>query len=449
MANPSTKKNPLDYPQYVRGIRPAIADSLPLYIEDELEKVQNSMENLAVASDENTKTQISELKVTLEGADSDITARIATEETVRASQDSALATRIDTVEANLGTANAAITSEQTTRANADSALSSRIDTVSTTVDGHTASITTAQSSIDGLKVRYGVQLNANGYVTGFVQNNDGSSGEFVITADRFAIVDPAAAPGATPVVPFEVVGGVTRIKEAVIDTLTVDKLTDGTNSANMTQDGDILMGTGKIIFDNGTFMKVQGVGFGSSNQFIEWFGPKLASLASCTESNAISYLKTDGSAYFGGSLSAGTLSNSASSSSEAPNTQIALGPFGSNGGAKVLTLSYSFDISTDGNTSCPTSPNPSATVVLYKGAEGDTSTPIATMNLTGTTRCSTSASDAYFQQTISGSTTYTDNDPALTGLKYWAKLTARTNDTVSGPFPPTITQRLTIQSVEQ
>ncbi|MEB3029876.1 hypothetical protein VJI72_08805, partial [Parvimonas micra] len=34
----------------------------------------------------------------------------------------------------------------------------------------------------------------------------------------------------------------------------------------------------KIHFDTGSVMKVSGLGFGSSNQFIEWIGPSQSSL---------------------------------------------------------------------------------------------------------------------------------------------------------------------------
>lgn len=58
----------------------------------------------------------------------------------------------------------------------------------TTLDGRT---TTAESNITGLLARYGVALTVNNYVTGFVQNNDGTTGNFAVLADKFAIVEPA------------------------------------------------------------------------------------------------------------------------------------------------------------------------------------------------------------------------------------------------------------------
>lgn len=98
---------------------------------------------------------------------------------------------------------------------------------------------------------------------------------------------------------------------------------------------------GRTIIKTGSFMKVTGAPFGSSSQFIEWYGPLFSNLNSCTEANAVYYLKNDGSAYFGGSLSAGLLRTSLTTSSLASNASIETGAFGSNGGTIQVVLSYS------------------------------------------------------------------------------------------------------------
>ena len=51
---------------------------------------------------------------------------------------------------------------------------------------------------------------------------------------------------------------------------------------------------GEIIFDNGTNMMVQGIGFGASSNLLLWYGPHQASITTCTKSNAYFYLATDG-----------------------------------------------------------------------------------------------------------------------------------------------------------
>ena len=63
---------------------------------------------------------------------------------------------------------------------------------------------------------------------------------------------------------------------------------------------------GRIIFNNGSYMKVSGIGFGATSDLLEWFGPTQASVNTCSRSNAIYYLATDGTSYFGGSTASGT-----------------------------------------------------------------------------------------------------------------------------------------------
>ncbi|SEJ87634.1 hypothetical protein SAMN05518849_11690 [Sphingobium sp. AP50] len=100
---------------------------------------------------------------------------------------------------------------------------------------------------------------------------------------------------------------------------------------------------GRIMFNNGSVMKVSGSGFGTNSQFIEWFGPALGNINQCSESNATSYLRADGSAYFGGALLAGTLRNSNATSLVTGNASTSVGPFGSNGNQIVVVASWSWN----------------------------------------------------------------------------------------------------------
>lgn len=234
---------------------------------------------------------------------------------VRVDGTTTLGTRLSGIDAALGANSAAVVNEQTARVSADNALAQSISTLSTTLNGNTASVSTLQSTVNGLQARYGVSLDVNGYVTGFLQNNDGRTGSFTIVADKFAIVTP----GSSPQVPFEVSGGVVRIKEAAIGNLTIGKLSDGRLDADMT------VGSGRIIWDNGIFMKVSGVGFGTQGQFIEWFGPRI-DIDLCSEANAVTFLKTNGDAYFGGSLNAGTVVNAVQTTTVGADA-VLLGPF--------------------------------------------------------------------------------------------------------------------------
>jgi hypothetical protein len=356
--NPSKQTNPLDYPRYVKGIRPALAESLPQYVDDELEKLAGSIDNMAVAADKKVDEKVGPVSSRIDTVESNFlngltnaNARITTEETARANADEAMASRVTTVEASFNTGlsnanaritteetaranadgaiatritnveadynnkvnatNARVTTEETARANADSALASRtttleasvndantglakaharvtdeasaratadtalanrattleatvndantglakaharvtdeaaaratadsalanrtttleasvndpttglsnaharvtseataradrdtalasdISTVSTTVNGHTTTINNHATSINGLSARQGVRLDANGYITGYVQNNNGSQGDFIVTADIFKVVKPGQVP---------------------------------------------------------------------------------------------------------------------------------------------------------------------------------------------------------------------------------------------------------------
>jgi hypothetical protein len=69
------------------------------------------------------------------------------------------------------------------------------------------------------------------------------------------------------------------------------------------------LNSGYIEFNNGVNMKVTGVGFGSASKYLEWYGPTQSSasnFAACTDALAHYYLKTDGTAYFGGSINIGS-----------------------------------------------------------------------------------------------------------------------------------------------
>jgi predicted phage tail protein len=100
------------------------------------------------------------------------------------------------------------------------------------------------------------------------------------------------------------------------------------------------MANGQIIFNNGSFMKVQGTGFGANNQFIEWYGPTNANIANCNAAAAISYLTTTGSAYFGGTLSAGKITNTGQTTNTSNTATIILGDFLTNGNTKNITISF-------------------------------------------------------------------------------------------------------------
>lgn len=235
--------NPLDYPRYVRGLRPALAESLPTYVEDELEKLQNSMDGLAWEAD----YRITSISASFETDLAELTARVETEENVRATETSALATRTTAVETaindpstGLEAAHSRVTSEETARIAADDGLDGRIDAEASRItnvevdlgaaEGRITTVETVQGTHDGqiatLELKRTVTLDNDGYVIGWEAVNSGvGSGSIIFRADTFAV----GSPGVSTVFPLKISGGVVYINEARIENLSLggEKLTDG------------------------------------------------------------------------------------------------------------------------------------------------------------------------------------------------------------------------------
>tara|TARA_R100000773_G_scaffold43074_1_gene41051 strand:+ start:1741 stop:3981 length:2241 start_codon:yes stop_codon:yes gene_type:complete len=131
----------------------------------------------------------------LNTATSNNAAAISAETTARTNADSALATDITTL--NTATSNnaAAISSETTARTNADSAIASDVSTLQTTVSGNSTSISTQATSINGLSAQYTVKIDNNGAISGYGLASNAVNGtivsEFIVNADRFAIMNPS------------------------------------------------------------------------------------------------------------------------------------------------------------------------------------------------------------------------------------------------------------------
>ena len=189
------------------------------YLANELQELENVLVIQEQADGEKTQTLID-----LNTAVNTNTASITSEATTRSTADTALATLVTdltaTVTSGDNTNSAAISSEATARANADSALSSTVSSLTSTVNGVSASVTaeaSARVAADNtLLAKYGVTLNSNGYVTGFSQNNDGTTGTFKILADKFTIVDPSDSAGEAGTQVFDITGGVVTINGSLV-----------------------------------------------------------------------------------------------------------------------------------------------------------------------------------------------------------------------------------------
>jgi predicted phage tail protein len=167
-------------------------------------------------------------------------AAISTEQTARASADGALSTRIDSVNASLGTTNANVQTEISARAAGDTAQANYTTQVNSKVDSNTASISSAWSSIGGLNAQYTVKIDNNGYVSGFglasYPVGQGIVSEFAVRADTFSI----QLPGYPGIRPFTV-GAVYGNPQVIINSAII-----GDAAINTAKIGDAQITAAKI-----------------------------------------------------------------------------------------------------------------------------------------------------------------------------------------------------------
>lgn len=159
-------------------------------------------------------------------------AGVWSEQYARAAADSALATRVDTVEAkvnsvDLGPVYAAIQTETNARVSADSANASQITTLQASVSKNSAAIQTNSNAYADLSgkvsasytVKMQVTTNGQMYAAGFGLGIDNSSGtvqsQFLVTAERFAVLEPT---GQNLFSPFVIQNGQAFINKAFIGT---------------------------------------------------------------------------------------------------------------------------------------------------------------------------------------------------------------------------------------
>jgi hypothetical protein len=148
----------------------------------------------------------------------ELRAAITNEAAVRSNAISAEAAQRQQLAASAGNEaaelRAAITNEAAVLSNAISAEAAQRQQLAASVGNNAASITTLQAASSQFGARYGVQLDVNGRIIGWVANNDGQSGSIVFRTDRFAVTDPNDPAGVQPA--FEVVNGVVRVRNAII-----------------------------------------------------------------------------------------------------------------------------------------------------------------------------------------------------------------------------------------
>jgi hypothetical protein len=222
----------------------------------------------------------------------------------------------------------------------------------------------------------------------------------------------------------------------------------GTITAGMLRNSNSSMqvdlNNSRIVFNNGVTMKVTGNGFGTNNQFIEWSGPSMA-VNLCSEANAVSYLRTDGRAYFGGSIIAGTISNGGQGTNLSVPSEYILGPFNTEG--NPITIVWAYEYSRQGkrwgNQVSGITGNTSALVRLYRRIAGQAETLIDSMTINGDLNAiydgepvpgqpPGTTGQTFFTEYMGNSRTYTDNAGGTQQRTYRIQVVSRSLKNVPG-----------------
>ena len=344
-----------------------------------------------------------------------------------------------------------ITQQLTVLSNDQQSTAQSLEQVVSTVGDNTAAVqqvSQAQADLEGnVSAMWKVSMNvtadgkyyAAGFGVGFENEDQGLQSAFYVLANKFAILNQVTGTSAVTL-PFAVQNGQVLINNAVIGTL-----------QNKT-----------IIQRVGTSMQVFGIGFGSSGQFVEWFGPDVGDPSNCTEANATSYKKTNGDQFTGGSFRSGVLQNgyqnTGISAYAVGDYPVSFGPFGTNGRSKTVLLSISaaaptvqFGTHLDG-WSPGTLPKPVFGWAIERKIGSGSWTQIAAGTITGSTVVhqdeipDTNQYNYYSTSSIDGSYTYTDNSVSMDNFNYRVRVTAWTS--VYSGSNPTARQSIGLTSIE-
>jgi hypothetical protein len=211
----------------------------------------------SVASDLESETQAREQLAARVAQD--ITAAIQTEGNARAEADSAFASWATTLDSRVGEDSdakdadgslyARLKNEANVRATADAAEAQARQTLATRVGDNAAAIQEEASvridAVETLEAKYGVRLDVNGRVTGFVQNNDGKQGNFIIMADKFLVV-PVGSNSTSGTLLFDTQSGTLHLKNINVDwgliknaKIETAQIVDGAITSAKIKDGEI------------------------------------------------------------------------------------------------------------------------------------------------------------------------------------------------------------------
>jgi hypothetical protein len=184
-------------------------------------------------------------------------ATVTTNNTASVDRDAVIAANVTALTASLANTNATIVTNNNVRITEDELLASQLSSTNTTVDGLSTTVEVHSASINGIEGKYSVKIDANGYITGFgllsTLNGATPTSIFTVLADNFQIVTP----GVTPVKPFYVSGGITYIRNVIIDEASIGTATIGTLNIK----GDAVSNITTATFDfRGTYGPTAGAG---------------------------------------------------------------------------------------------------------------------------------------------------------------------------------------------
>lgn len=252
--------------------------------------------------------------------------------------------------------------------------------------------------------------NVNGHVSGMTSKNDGQRGVISFLADVFEIISSGTV-------------GVRWSKR---------------NGGHF------------LRFYAASIQLIVGINFGASNNLCFWYGPNVGE-ENCTQGNGTIWFNNVGSAYFGGSLSAGTLKNAVRSTQVLGTAFVETGQFATNGNQKTITYSVGYQNS-GAQSSVPWGGSAtratSGTLTLQRSIGGGSWETLAAIPVNGTAQYEVEGGTYFVQVAANASGTYTDNVGGTATRNYRAVLSAPVN------WPFTIgsnpgQQALNLMSIEQ
>jgi len=406
------------------GARASADTSLNTRITSEVGTLNASIDTVesAVSTETNARaTAITNLRSEISGSSGTIDSKITSYNNTLVSPSGAIATKVDELETSLTGPSGPI-----------AASSQLAQDAQTTADGAASSAASLSTRVDTVEGSTSAQVGIN---SGFNTRTGVLESKAFLKASN-------TTNGVTTVTGIEV-GGVENAIRMQGDILT---LTDTSGSLQLHYAngrwnfaGDISAATGEfggvisgrlespqIQMIGASIMKVELIsGFGPDALTL-WKGPRILlssgqpDLSALRKSNALIWEDTLGNAYFGGTLSAGISKEAAQTTNKNLNQSLILGPFDSQGGPRIVTVSFYMNAATQPSGTCPTNPTqPSGTLTLERDiGTGWVQVTGVSMSGTTTTERDFEENECIITESISRSINTTDNAARTGAMRY-------------------------------